>query len=198
MASSSIQDRKCEYYILKRDKEVLHETYASKTILNNSQPECLRLLKGTLLCLSPSSPSKPAYSGGSQKIPVRSLDDENLEFDCPVADLSPLQPVEKDLLFAVTSRVERYKLYACHNEALAFGLSCHLGDWVHVEVKIEGNLTDVAGVIRYRGELPTERGIHFGVELEVNYSIKTHFGQVNTSNHFVHSVYSESMNTLNK
>eukprot|EP00057_Strongylocentrotus_purpuratus_P025679 XP_011680153.1 PREDICTED: uncharacterized protein LOC100890272 [Strongylocentrotus purpuratus] len=166
MASSSIQDRKCEYYILKHDIEVQHETYTLKTILNNSQPECLRFLKGTLLCLSPSSPSKPAYSGGSQKIPVRSLDDENLEFVCPVADLSPLQSVEKDLLIAVTSRVERYKLYACRNEALAFGLICNLDDWVHVEVKIERNLTDVAGIIRYRGELPTERGIHFGVELE--------------------------------
>ncbi|XP_030831442.1 uncharacterized protein LOC105445812 [Strongylocentrotus purpuratus] len=47
-----------------------------------------------------------------------------------------------------------------------FGLSCKSGDWVRVEVKIEGNLTDVAGIIRYRGELPTKRGIHFGVELE--------------------------------
>ncbi|XP_041454502.1 uncharacterized protein LOC121407476 isoform X2 [Lytechinus variegatus] len=151
-----------KYVMLICDKEVAYNTN-SRTILNSSRSARQRLLRGTLLRLSP---SKQPYSDGSWKIHVSSLDDDNMDLDCYRSDISPLNEPEKDLLIAVTSREERYKLYAFEKDTFAFGLVCNLDDWVLVKVRLEGDQVDVAGVIRYRGILPNERGIHFGVELE--------------------------------
>nr|XP_054769522.1 uncharacterized protein LOC129277355 [Lytechinus pictus] len=158
MAVSSKQVSRAEYVMLIHDKEVAYNTDSS-TILNSSRSACQRLLRGTLLRRL--SPSKQA-----RKIRVSSLDDDNMDFDCHYSDISPLQELEKDLLIAVTSREERYNLYAFESDTLAFGLICNSGDWVLVKVRLEGNQVNVAGVIRYKGILPNERGIHFGVELE--------------------------------
>ena len=109
---------------------------------------------------------------------VRSLDDENCEFDCFHADVSPLQPNEKDLLIAVTSKPNRHRIYSTDKKALQFGLTSTKGDWVNVRWKIDGMPQEIAGILRYKGELPGQPGIQFGVELEVGITVEPRYNEV--------------------
>ncbi|XP_071477141.1 uncharacterized protein, partial [Diadema antillarum] len=97
---------------------------------------------------------------------MRSLDDENGEFACSSSYVSPLSRKEMNLLQALSKRQERYEIYWYFKDLLRFAQTVQIGTQVFVKLKIQNMPEDVAGTVRYVGELPDQQGIQFGVELE--------------------------------
>ena len=97
-----------------------------------------------------------------EKIALTCLAKKSSKLECPTSEVAKLTDSEADLLMAVNSAEERFRIYRERNRLeAAKGLS--VGDQVLVKVKTLPR--DVRGVIWYIGSLPTHSGTIFGIEL---------------------------------
>jgi len=97
-----------------------------------------------------------------EKIALTGLGKKSSKLECPTSEVAKLTDSEADLLMAVSSAEERFRIYRERNR-LEAGKKLTVGDQVLVKVKTLPR--DVRGVIWYIGPLPTHSGTMFGVEL---------------------------------
>ena len=83
--------------------------------------------------------------------------------------LTRLSDEETNFLLAISSLEERFETF---NTRLDLGRVISLGSYVYVSVKGKGHLP---GVVWYKGELPSNSGTMFGVELCVSMSAFINF-----------------------
>jgi hypothetical protein len=98
-----------------------------------------------------------------------SLDFENLILSCPPSDVTRINQGEYELLASISTCADRMKVFE-DKAWLGEGLTLDVGSYVHIHRY--PNLPEKApGVIKYKGSLSGIKGLWFGVELLVSYSI---------------------------
>ena len=107
----------------------------------------------------------------SIKITLVGIDRKSLRLECRTEDLTRLSDEDAKLLLAISSARQRYETYI-DRKRLDFGRRLLPGDQVFVTVK--GISKELPGVVWYKGELPSNLGTMFGVELIVSKLINTY------------------------
>ncbi|VDI77592.1 ubiquitin carboxyl-terminal hydrolase CYLD-like [Mytilus galloprovincialis] len=145
-----------EYYILlttkigkKKESGILRKSYSR-----------VEVLAGTLLLRVSDSERD---ENGIAIWTLETLEPENIEVECkPVFDeIKQIDRLELQLLQPIPVCSERIAVYMNSNW-LQEGLNLKVGDGVIVYLK---GHPELQGLLRYRGELPGQKGIQFGVEL---------------------------------
>ena len=90
---------------------------------------------------------------------------KSLRLECSSEDLARLSDEDANLLLAISSIRERYETFI-DRKRLDFGRQLSPGDQVFVAVP--GISKDLPGIAWYKGELPSNFGTMFGVELIVS------------------------------
>lgn len=144
-----------EYYILlstkigkKKESGILRKSYSR-----------VEVLAGTLLLRVDGEREESGVTIWT----LETLEPENIEVECrPQFDeIKPLGRLELQLLQPIPVCSERIAVYM-NTHWLQEGLNLKVGDGVIVYLK---GHPELQGLLRYRGELPGQKGIQFGVEL---------------------------------
>ena len=101
----------------------------------------------------------------STKIALVGIDRKSLRLECTLECLTRLSDEDANLLLAISSLEERYQTLM-DSFRLDFGRKIFVGCRVYVTVK--GISRKLPGVVWYKGELPSNNGTMFGVELIVS------------------------------
>ena len=99
------------------------------------------------------------------RIALVGIERKSLHLECRMEDLTRLSDEDANLLLAISSLESRYQTLI-DRKRLPFGRQLLLGNQVSVSVK--GISKNVPGVVWYKGELPSNPGTMFGVELIVS------------------------------
>ena len=99
------------------------------------------------------------------KIALVGIDRKSLRLECTLECLTRLSDEDANLLLAISSLEERYQTFV-DRIRLDFGRKILPGCRVYVTVK--GISRKLPGVVWYKGELPSNNGTMFGVELIVS------------------------------
>jgi len=102
----------------------------------------------------------------STKIALVGIDRKSLRLECTLENLARLSDEDANLLLAISSLEERYQMFMDRSVRLDFGRKILAGCQVYVSVK--GVAKKLPGVVWYKGELPSNSGTMFGVELIVS------------------------------
>ncbi|XP_072051858.1 uncharacterized protein [Amphiura filiformis] len=173
MASAHDEPTNGSYFILQFDKEV--ESKGSRTSLLHSQPKHQKLLRGSLLepvhATSQWQEPRRALRGNGKVIKLRRLqignDTASYEIDCYASEVQRITKDEMELLSAITSDNERFRVYF-EPDQLKNALALQENMLVKVDVKCDTMKQTLPGIVRYIGPLPNERGRQFGIELHEN------------------------------
>ena len=101
----------------------------------------------------------------STKIALVGIDHMSLRLECTMEFLTRLSDEDANLLLAISSLEERYQTFMDRIH-LDFGRKIVSGCKVYVSAK--GISRNLPGIVWYKGELPSNNGIMFGVELIVS------------------------------
>ncbi|KAL9975244.1 hypothetical protein ACROYT_G012380 [Oculina patagonica] len=101
----------------------------------------------------------------STRVALVGIDRKSLRLECGTEDLTRLSEEDANLLLAIPSTQLRYEIFI-ERKRLDFGRRLLIGCQVFVSVK--GISKDLPGVVWYKGELPSNAGTMFGVELIEN------------------------------
>ena len=131
------------------------------------------------------SPDKPVYQGellltiipkvkavprkdGKPAHNYQLSSDPAVTLFCTEDDMAPISDYEYHLLSGVKSRDVRYKVF--QKDLLDWGSKLREGTFVNVALPSKSPLSGqhAVSVIKYIGPLPNERGIQFGVEIQVS------------------------------
>ena len=80
-----------------------------------------------------------------------------------------VEPLFVPFLLAVNNLDSRYNLFINERNSLEKNVLLNLGD--KVDVLMEQQAIPTAGIVKYKGNLPGENGIFFGIEILVSQSI---------------------------
>ena len=142
------------YYILKKEKIGKKK---EKGILRTTSTK-VDVLPGTLLCLLEEDTRENRLLWTLETV---DSDSNHVEVQCYPNETGQLAYNEFRLLLPIPVCQERLSIYQDQGW-LKEGANLHEGDRVLVSLK---GYPDLAGTIRYKGELPSSKGIQFGVEL---------------------------------
>ncbi|KAK3086225.1 hypothetical protein FSP39_015433 [Pinctada imbricata] len=142
------------YYILLKEKIGKKK---EKGILRTTSSK-VEILPGTLLCLIDEETRDSRIIWVLETV---DSDNNHVEVSCAPNDTGQLTYNEFRLLLPIPVCQERLSIFQDQNW-LKEGASLIEGE--HVLVSLKG-LPDLPGTIRYKGELPSSKGIQFGVEL---------------------------------
>lgn len=92
---------------------------------------------------------------------LETLDPENIEIECQPTDTGQLSKTEFAILQSISLCEEHLSIFQ-DQVWLEEGAQLQIND--HVTVAVKGQ-PDLKGTIKYKGELPGEKGIQFGIEL---------------------------------
>ena len=148
-------------YILLQDRvgETVERNVFSLGFSTKSTPT--QVLRGDLLEALPET-KQPQ---DSTKIALIGVERKSLRLECTLEYLTRLSDEDANLLLAISSLEERY--YTCMDGIrLDFGRKISPGGKVYVSIK--GVSKKLSGVVWYKGELPSNNGTLFGVELIVS------------------------------
>ncbi|XP_078367475.1 ubiquitin carboxyl-terminal hydrolase CYLD-like [Oculina patagonica] len=115
------------------------------------------------------------------RIALVGIERKALHLECRTEDLTRLPDEDANLLLAISSLELRYQTFI-DRKRLAFGRRLLLGNQVLVSVK--GISKHVPGVVWYKGELPSNAGTMFGVELIKNRGQGTSDGTFRNKKYF--------------
>ena len=156
-----------------RAKYILLDTAIGLTVKRNvfalglaNTSTATKVLRGSLLEELP----KAKQPQRSNKIALTGIDCKSLRLECHITILTRLSDEDVDFLLAISSPEERYQTL---QTGLDFGRQISLGSKVSVSVK--GVSSYLPGVVSYKGELPSNSGTMFGVELTVSMSAFINF-----------------------
>ena len=80
---------------------------------------------------------------------------------------SPVDPKFVPYLVAVENLISRYNLFINKQDSLIKCVSLNIGD--KVVVTLDKHAIPSAAVVRYKGKIPSKRGIFFGIEILVSH-----------------------------
>ena len=123
------------------------------------------LLKGELMEALPET-DQP---NDSTRIALAGIERKNLRLECYMEGIAKLASEDANLLLAISSAGSRYQTYI-DRKRLDFGRQIKHGSQVFVELK--GVCKKLHGIVWYVGELPTNLGTMFGIELIVSNVIR--------------------------
>ena len=148
-------------YILLQDRvgETVERNVFSLGFSTKSTPT--QVLRGDLLEALPET-EQPQ---DSTKIALIGVERKSLRLECTLEYLTRLSDEDANLLLAISSLEERYQTFM-DRIRLDFGRKLLLGSKVYVSMK--GVSKKLSGVVWYKGELPSNNGTMFGVELIVS------------------------------
>ena len=129
--------------------------------VTKSTPTPIQLLRGDLLEALPEA-EQPS---DSTRVALVGIKRKSLRHECGVKDLTRLSDEEANLLLAISSPELRYQTFV-DRKRLDFGR--RLSPPSNVFVSVKGISKDLHGVVWYKGELPSNLGTMFGVELIVS------------------------------
>lgn len=104
--------------------------------------------------------------GVEDKISVRGLKQKCLKVECPKEDLQVITEDDAQILLAVQSYNERYRMLNERQDLLRWGVTENEG--CQVLVWMDDLKKNVSAVVHYKGALPPYDGIMFGVEIVVS------------------------------
>jgi hypothetical protein len=151
-------DEKFQKYILLYNRDGEHPENSSIS-LRKSVPSH-ELLRGEIFEALPEA--EQSVDPEKIALTVISTTSQKTRLECPTLEVSKLTDSEADLLVAVTSTEERFRIYRDGNR---LGPGKLLDVCTEVFVKLKTLPKEVKGVIRYKGTLSTHTGTMFGVEL---------------------------------
>ena len=148
-------------YILLHDRvgETVERNVFSLGFSTNSTPT--QVLRGALLEALPET-EQPE---DSTRITLVEIDRQSLRLECTLEYLTRLTDEYANLLLAISSLETRYLTFM-DRFRLEFGRKILLGSKVYVSLKVVSK--KLPGVVWYKGELPSNYGTMFGVELIVS------------------------------
>ena len=154
-------------YILLQDRvgQTVERNVFSLGLSTKSTPT--QVLRGDLLEALPEG-EQPQ---DSTRIALVGIDRKSLRLDCTLECLTRLSDEDANLLLAISSLEERYQTFM-DRIRLDFGRKVLPGCKVYVSVK--GVSKKLPGVVWYKGELPSNSGTMFGVELIVSIPCLSH------------------------
>ena len=121
----------------------------------------IQILRGELLEALPEA--EPPQD--STNIALVGIDRKSLRLECTMECLTRLSDEDANLLLGISSLEERYQTFMDRFH-LDFGRKIVSGCKVYVSIK--GISRKLPGIVWYKGELPSNTGIMFGVELIVS------------------------------
>ena len=148
-------------YILLQDRVGLTVERNILSLGLSTRQSPTQVLRGELLEALPES-EQPQ---DSTKIALAGIDRKSLRLECGMEFIYRLSAEDTSLLLAISSLEERYQTHM-DRIRLDFGRNILPGSKVYVTVK--GIAKKLPGVVWYKGELPTNSGTMFGVELIVS------------------------------
>ena len=94
--------------------------------------------------------------------------DPSVTLFCTEDDVAPVSDYEYHLMEAIKSREDRFDVF--RKDILDWGSKLKEGTFVYVTLPSKTPLSNqrAVSVIKYAGPLPNERGIQFGVEIQVS------------------------------
>ena len=153
-------DARSKYILLKdRVGQTVDRNLFALGLATKSTPT--QVMRGDLLEALPEA-EQPL---DSTKIALVGIDRKSLRLECTMEYLTRLSDEDANLLLAISSLEERYQTFM-DRIRLDFGRKIVLGCKVYVSVK--GISRKLPGVVWYKGELPSNNGTMFGVELIVS------------------------------
>ena len=152
-------------YILLRDcvGHIQERSMLSLGLSVKSTPT--HLLKGELMEALPET----EQPNDSTRIALAGIERKNLRLECDMEGIAKLTSEDANLLLAISSAGSRYQTYI-DRKRLDFGRQLKHGSQVFVELK--GVSKKLHGIVWYVGELPTNLGTMFGIELIVSNVIR--------------------------
>ena len=131
------------------------------------KPSTKAVCRGELLLLLPGvkviprKDGKPAHN-------FQLATDPSVTLFCPEDDVAPLSDYEYHLMEAIKSREARFDVF--RKDILDWGSKLKEGTFVYVALPSKTPVSNqrAVSVIKYVGPLPNERGIQFGVEIQVS------------------------------
>ena len=151
-----------------RNKYILLQDRVGQTVERNmlvlglsTKSSPTQVLRGDLLEALP----EDEQPHDSTKVALVGIDRKSLRLECSMEYLTRLSDEEVNLLLAISSLEERYQTFT-DRIRLDFGRKISPGCKVFVTVK--GISRNLQGVVWYKGELPSNSGTMFGVELIVS------------------------------
>ena len=124
--------------------------------------------RGELLLRLPRVKVTPRRKDGKPAHNYQIADDPSVTLFCTEDDVAPMSDYEYHLMEAITSREARFHVFC--KDILDWGSKLKEGTFVYMTLPSKTPVSSqrAVSVIRYIGPLPNERGIQFGVEIEVN------------------------------
>ena len=166
-------DRRTKFILLQdRVGQTVEKSVFSLGFSTKSTPA--QVLRGDLLEALPEA-EQPQ---DSTKIALVGIERKSLRLECTLEYLTRLSDEDANLLLAISSLEERYQTFM-DRIRLDFGRKILSGCRVYVSVK--GISRKVPGVVWYKGELPTNNGTMFGVELRVSIPAFSYIHSVDAS-----------------
>ena len=149
---------KVQLYILLSDQIA---TRKEKTLLSISKPKSddIVVLKGSLWKLV----EIDSDSKNQRRLTLNSIDYESVILQTSSCEAELINQQEFDILIALSSMQERYKVYKDDNW-MKQASEMDQGSVVHL-LKFADLPDEVPGKIRYKGSLQTLKGTWFGIEL---------------------------------
>jgi len=146
-------------YILLQDRvgQTVERNVFSVGLSTNSTPT--QVLRGALLEALP----KAEQPYNLTSIALVGIDRKSLRLDCTLECLTRLSDEDANLLLAISSLEERYQTFM-DRIRLDFGRKILPGG----KVSVKGFSKKLPGVVWYKGDLPSNSGTMFGVELIVS------------------------------
>ena len=92
-----------------------------------------------------------------------------ISVDCQEDQVKIVEPLFVPFLLAVKDLDSRYNLFINECNSLEKNVLLNLGD--KVDVLMEQEVIPTAGIVKYKGNLPGENGIFFGIEILVSQSL---------------------------
>ena len=89
-----------------------------------------------------------------------------ISVDCQEDQVKIVEPLFVPFLLAVKNLDSRYNLFINELNSLEKNVLLNLGD--KVDVLMEQHAIPTAGIVKYKGNLPGENGIFFGIEILVS------------------------------
>ena len=148
-------------YILLQDRVGLTVERNILSLGLSTKQSPTQVLRGELLEALPES-EQPQ---DSTKIALGGIDRKSLRLECGMECICRLPEEDSNLLLAISSLEERYQTHM-DRIRLDFGRKISPGSKVYATVK--GVSKKLPAVVWYKGELPTNSGTMFGVELIVS------------------------------
>ena len=86
--------------------------------------------------------------------------------DCHIDQLKIVKPSFVQYLVAVKNLASRFNLFTNNFNSFTKNVSLDVGD--KVDVTVDQHAIPIAAIVRYKGNLPGETGIKFGIEILVS------------------------------